>query len=213
MDESAILQFIGDRMRIYGHKTVTELFPVQKNSDINATMHIIYDHAEDRLSLRWIDCVEPVTVSEYSRRFGSVAPNIVYRWATKLKGIMVYNAATGATTVRPYELDAREVSADILLGAESPRPRDFTRGHDCTFPSKCCRDSEVYCVVGNDGVQLWFFNPDFVPDLPNAEPFLGIESEWMSSVPFGQDDCKSLMLARDRSLEVGQGIMLEKTVK
>lgn len=30
-------------------------------------------------------------------------------------------------------------------------------------------------MVSDDGMQLWFFNPDFVPDTPCVEHFLAIE--------------------------------------
>lgn len=138
-------------------------------------MHLTYDYAIDRLSLRWIDFIEPISVNEYSKRFGSVAPDIIYRWAKQYKGIMVHNVSTGTAITQPYELCSWEVNAGILLGTNSQRPKDFTRGPDCIFPSKCCRDNEVYCVAGNDGVQLWFFNPNFVPDLPDAVPLFGTE--------------------------------------
>lgn len=32
-------------------------------------------------------------------------------------------------------------------------------------------DYEVYGVVSIGGIQLWFFNPEFVPNVPGAEPF------------------------------------------
>ncbi|KAL1991478.1 hypothetical protein VTN49DRAFT_4786 [Thermomyces lanuginosus] len=40
-------------------------------------------------------------------------------------------------------------------------------------------DREVCGVAGEGGVQLWFFDPDFVPDIPGVEPLLALE-EWMT---------------------------------
>lgn len=34
-------------------------------------------------------------------------------------------------------------------------------------------------MAGEGGVQLWFFDPDFVPDIPGVEPLLALE-EWMT---------------------------------
>lgn len=36
-------------------------------------------------------------------------------------------------------------------------------------------DHEVFGVSSEEGVQLWFFNPNFVPGLPDARPFLPME--------------------------------------
>lgn len=36
-------------------------------------------------------------------------------------------------------------------------------------------DHEVFGVANEDGIQLWFFNPNFTPDIPDAESFLPIE--------------------------------------
>lgn len=32
-------------------------------------------------------------------------------------------------------------------------------------------DREVFGLASDDGAQLWFFNPDFLPDLSFAKPF------------------------------------------
>lgn len=36
-------------------------------------------------------------------------------------------------------------------------------------------DCEVLSAATRDGIQLWFFNPGFVPDSPGAKPFLAME--------------------------------------
>lgn len=34
---------------------------------------------------------------------------------------------------------------------------------------------EVFGLASADGVQFWFFNPNFVPDIPGVEPLLAME--------------------------------------
>ncbi|KAL1990841.1 hypothetical protein VTN49DRAFT_5844 [Thermomyces lanuginosus] len=177
LEHSSLLGFI-DKMRTYGHKTVTQLSHAKRDTYVYDMMHLTYDYSVDKLSFRWIEGVEPMTPSDITDEgFGSLAPNIIYRWTQQFKGITVYNAATGTTTKRRYQLDMREVSARMLLSSKPgllpSRERNLRSGD--IFPSRCCGDREVYCVVGSDGVQLWFFNPDFVPDIPDAVPFLAME--------------------------------------
>ena len=36
-------------------------------------------------------------------------------------------------------------------------------------------DSDILGVASEDGAQIWFFNPKFLPDLENSVPFLARE--------------------------------------
>lgn len=36
-------------------------------------------------------------------------------------------------------------------------------------------DCEVCDVARHDGIYLWFYNPNFVPDILGAEPFIPME--------------------------------------
>lgn len=106
-----------------------------------------------------------------------LAPHIYYIWVPWYRGIAVCNAATGTTTVHRYQLDIREVSAKNLLGARPP-PSSRMREYTGRLMSGCFTpfgDREVFGMASYDGIQLWFFNPDFVPDIPGAEPFLAVE--------------------------------------
>lgn len=90
----------------------------------------------DRFSLRLINCVEPITAMQTFYAIRSLAPNIIYYWATDLKGVMVQNATTCTTTGRPYQLGTREIDAGILLGVKPPKPlpRHYASGPDRVFP-------------------------------------------------------------------------------
>lgn len=173
VEKTIICRQIDQWCHTYGDKTTTQLYNIE---DKNFLMHLTFDYATDRLSVRWIDCVEPIGVVSIWGRYSSPAPHIIYRWAPQqLRGFMVYNAATGITTVRPYQADVRELSAHKLFGAVSRHARFMQPDPQNTFPLKCCGDREVYFVASDEGLQLWFFNPDFVPDLPDAGPFVPME--------------------------------------
>lgn len=135
----------------------------------------MYDHTVDRLNVRWIKCTVPINKFAFLGSCGSVTPHIIYRWVHQLKGIGVYNAATGAATVHPYQLDTREISARSLLANLPPPGRPMDNKDIIRFSLQPFGDREVFGVASEDGMQLWFFNPDFVPDLRSAEPFLAVE--------------------------------------
>lgn len=157
----------------FGDKTTTQAFPEEIP---HSTAHFSYDYAVDQLSLRWIDCIEPANDFIFVALCGFLTPYIAYRWAQQLRSIAIYNAATGSTTLHAYQLDIHEISTRNLLGARLPPPSrpngEHIRGNSVLISFG---DREVFGLASDDGMQLWFFNPDFVPDLPDAEPFLAVE--------------------------------------
>ena len=166
-------QTFNDWYHTYGKKSVTQFF---LGSDLRTTVNLRYDHSADQLSLRWLLSSVPIADTTSWGRYTSVAPHIVYRWVQQLRGIAIYNATTGTTTVRPYQLDIREVNSRNLMGAELPPPSHSPRlGYLARSSLKCFGDREVIGVASKDGIQLWFFNPDFKPNVPDAEPFLAME--------------------------------------
>lgn len=178
--------------RSYGRKTVSQLI-----KDGYTTMHIMYDYAIDRLSLRWIDCDEPINFLIHADECGFLGPRIIYRWTHEHMGVAVLNTATGTATVHPNQLDMRQVNAYNLMGARPP----FELRHQGTSEpmdryARVFGDQEVFGVANEGGtyLQLWFFNPDFVPDLPDTEPVRPVEN-WnnhqlaiSSSGPFDFDE-------------------------
>ncbi|KAL1976133.1 hypothetical protein VTN31DRAFT_2415 [Thermomyces dupontii] len=154
-----------DWYRTYGNKTVTQIF---FRSNSHTTAHLTYDHAVDRLSLRWIDCAEPIN-DLITGPWGSLAPHIIYRWVPQLRGIAIYNAATGTTTVHPQSLDQEEVTARSMLSSSLRsvwRPISYAQHVGYSFG--CFGDHEVLGLNHTRGIELWFFNPDFVPHIPDA---------------------------------------------
>lgn len=90
-----------DGIRNYGHKTIIQLYRTRVP---NATMHLMYDYAVDRLSVQWIDCVDPINEQTIWGGCGFLGTHITYRWAHQRGGVAIYNAVIGSTTVRPYQL-------------------------------------------------------------------------------------------------------------
>lgn len=135
-----------------------------------------YDYTTDQLNLRWVDRAQSDNVA-LSHFCTQLVPDIAYSWSFRSKGIAVHNTTTGVETLRPYPLDIREP-----YGRKKPRTqheamrsgdRYITRYHLPDFHN--FDNCEVFAIAGDNGAQLWFFNPDFVPGVPFAESFLAIE--------------------------------------
>lgn len=164
---------LGDKVRTYGRKSVAHLRTVQ---DPYTTMHLMYNYANDQLSLRWLCSPDPINELTLYGGAAFLGPYVTYLWAHQLRGVAIYNAFNGSITSRPYQLHNRELSVRDSLGADLMPPSRPMRWAEFRDPSlECIGDQEVCGVFSNDGVQLWFFNPDFVPDIPDAEPFLVLE--------------------------------------
>lgn len=67
----------------------------------------------------------------------------------------------------PYEMDIVETQTRRLL-------HEYRR-QGTEPPMLLIGDREVICVANYDGIQLWLFNPNFVPDFPDAMPFCAME--------------------------------------
>lgn len=75
--------------------------------------------------------------------------------------------------MRPYPLDTQEVRIRELLALPRNK-RDSEIGAHGAFIVPF-GDHEVFGLASNDGVQIWFFNPHFAPDLPDAQPVSAVE--------------------------------------
>lgn len=143
----------------FGHKTATQIFlyddwPATK---LPATMHLEYDYAADRLSVRKVrDCFNNYSSSAY------LLPNLVYRSSTKTGRcqVSVFNATTGEVTLHSVQSSTSLNSfPQQKWGAASGNPLEVVFG-----------DREVFGWANDTGVQLWFFNPRFVPDgIPDCD--------------------------------------------
>lgn len=158
----------------YGQKTIT-LVHFQTNPDV--MLHLTYDYAIDRLSARWIDYSGPIPLDSTYDLSTSLTPDINYRWFTPAMFVEVGDASTETSELYSYQFDYREATARDVLCVQPTRPRPLEDPDSlCEYPFNFFSgDREVVAVPSVDGVQLWFFNPDFVPDLPDAGPFVPME--------------------------------------
>ncbi|KAL1996343.1 hypothetical protein VTN49DRAFT_108 [Thermomyces lanuginosus] len=152
------------KYRTFGHKTVSRLFPEMFGK---ATMDLVYDHAVDKLAIRY-DCTQSFKSIHDLNFYQTLTPYIAYQWNSSVRKLEITNVASGTITMRPYQPDVREVRT--LRALQQPqRQASIDFYGPPLFPFG---DSEVLGLVSYDGIQLWFFNPSFLPDVPDAVPFL-----------------------------------------
>lgn len=155
--------------RACGHKTVSV---VTSSIDDHVTMHLVYDYAVDQLSIRWIECAEPINQDTAEIDWAPLTPYIFYRLHKADGRLAIYDAINGKATLHSLdELGIREVHADGMCDCEPVAPwarRGAANSWSGTWVP--FGDREVFGLAGKCGVQLCFFNPDFVPDLPGAVP-------------------------------------------
>lgn len=139
-------------------------------------MDLIYDHAIDKLSIRLNDCAQPNFADE---PYIYLTPDVVYYWKSHYRRLEIFNADIQLTTKRPYQPDTRELAVREWLGPVGHR----IPGQSLPIPRMPYHPppqilpfgDRVFGLASEDGVQFWFFDPNFTPDIPGAEPFLAIE--------------------------------------
>jgi len=155
--------------RTFDRKTVAQL----SSEDEKIIINFMYNYAIDKLSFLRIDNSVPLD------RFGCelLTPFISYEYNSLLNGLDICNSANGTSVMHPYHLDFREVQTNKYFrryGTSDWGPELIWFG-----------DSEVLGVVGHEGIQFWFFNPNFAPDIPGAKPFSAMEKN--DPIPAFQD--------------------------
>lgn len=150
--------------RTFGDKTVTRLCSI---TNLEFTMlDLMYDHAIDELSLRWVDYTLPYT-SDRGNLCEQITPYMTFQWNDPPNRLHFSNTANGRRIMLPYEMDIVETQTRRLL-------HEYRR-QGTEPPMLLIGDREVICVANYDGIQLWLFNPNFVPDFPDAMPFCAME--------------------------------------
>ena len=169
----------------FGKKTVTRLF--SRTDGGIAMIDLIYNHAFEKLNLRWIDHILPLKRGYFINECEHLTPYLAYQYNNVLKGLDICNTTNGTRIILPYQLDIREVTTLELLHESECQPKidrddddDDDELEDLELEDEephalLFGDQEVLCLANYDGVQLWFFNPDFIPDLPELERFLPME--------------------------------------
>lgn len=143
----------GDFACTFSRGTVTR--NIFYSYDLEADMHLMYDYATDKLSGRWFEYVNHHGQSPKLERHHPVilTPGIVYYWAEDIRQPVIYDVASGRTTRPRYQLDDRMLCSK----KDSPFFQPFG-------------DQEVFGIAGEGGIELWFFNPNFVPDFLDGRP-------------------------------------------
>lgn len=157
----------------YGNITVKRMITTR---GANFTMDLMYDYAIDKLSVRWNDCAQPIMDYSDSPFYAMLTPHIAYFWDNCCRRLEIFNADNQTTTTHPHQLDVRELNVHRWF--YFPLPGNQSEGMMDDDPLLLpFGDREVFGLAGTDGIQLWFFNPDFTPDIPGAEPFSGMDDD------------------------------------
>lgn len=127
--------------QLYSREKVTELRAWSSNGDM---LHVTYDRSMDKLSAQWVQNPKNLWQDSHQNGTGVLLTHSIVYGLVEARKLYIYNASEGAVTAIPYQRDVREIS-------NNDKFQQLTFG-----------DREVFGVVGLDGTQLWFFNPDFV---------------------------------------------------
>lgn len=159
--------------RCYTHRTYCQQV---STSEGDAIVHITYDRAVDKLNVRWIKGAKLTDKFVFLDCCNFLTSHIAYHWSEPHKKLVIYDASDGTWTMKSYQLDIREFGARRLLSPRRPRQNPYRRiTSDGSRPLICFGNRDIFGVESYDGLQLWIFNPNFVPNIPDAEPFLAWE--------------------------------------
>ncbi|KAL1997088.1 hypothetical protein VTN49DRAFT_7953 [Thermomyces lanuginosus] len=136
------------RCHAFGHKSVNQLFLV---TDTCSTIHLEYDYAADRLNVRWIRTADLLNLADFKIY---LTPYLIYFCTSETSQVAVYNATTSTVTL--HQIQIRRRSSNWIL-------QKFRKTGDQRFV-KVFGDREVFGLANEAGVELWFFNPNFVPN-------------------------------------------------
>ncbi|KAL1976917.1 hypothetical protein VTN31DRAFT_3199 [Thermomyces dupontii] len=156
----------------FGHKTVSRLSSGECPEF--AMMDLMNDYTTDKLDLRWIDRPMPLKTEYFDDLSRTLTPYISYHWNCRRNRLDICNAATGTTTMHPYQLDRREVYTHKVARSYSRRPK-HPPGSPALFALyvvSCFNRHEH--LVSHDGIQIWYFDPKLEP--PRAFAWRGFRA-------------------------------------
>ncbi|KAL1992106.1 hypothetical protein VTN49DRAFT_4138 [Thermomyces lanuginosus] len=137
--------------RTYGHKTVRSVSYYDPYLG-DTGLDLLYDYTSDRFSVRFNSYIPRASVIMDQPLHTFLTPHIVYSWDKLPEPFEIFNSETDTTIKLPR-----------ILPFDSPR---------------LFGDREVFGMASEDGIQLWFFNPNFIPDIPDLELYLPMEESW-----------------------------------
>ncbi|KAL1973753.1 hypothetical protein VTN31DRAFT_5313 [Thermomyces dupontii] len=138
-----------DTFNTFGHRTVAQSKSFW-HGNYSGPVYLEYDHAIDRLTIRRIDCTK--LVNKFGRYHSAyLTRNLVYRCCSETMELVVHNTATDTAT---FHSISEQFEREALV----------RRGNILDF-IHVFGDREVFGFAVKTGVHLWFFNPNFAPDL------------------------------------------------
>ena len=140
-------------------------------------LHLTYDDTIDQLTPRWIEHDEPIERFMYVGDLAVLNSDIAYGWRRRLRRLVIFDAAKGTTILHPYQSDKEEIDFRGMLKPRAPQSWRWYEFSERKYNESAMPfgDREVSGLSTEDGVQLWFFDPNFTPDIPGARPFLPME--------------------------------------
>lgn len=152
--------------RTYGRKKIRRLLT---GTGIHDAIDLIYDHAIDKLRVRWTS-LQPQIYDLGLPLCALLTPNLVYHWNPRFLWLEICDADNQTRIQHPCPLDIREVET-----CKGLRNWPVREDESPLFSSRPylnpLGDREVVGLASEDGIQMWFFNPHFVPNVPYAKPF------------------------------------------
>lgn len=143
-----------DQCHTKGSRTVNQLFFLTDFFyDWFQSIYLVYDHGADELSVKWRrteDDIDSISTKTY------LTPNLIHLWNWNSGRVNAYNVPAG--TVAVHNVREQCSSWTCVL-------REWCKDWaDDQPPVAISGDREVFCFSNEIGIELWFFNPNFVPD-------------------------------------------------
>lgn len=153
------------RFRIYGSKSVAH--SIWSNKDSKVWFYLEYNHSVDKLNVRSIHCCEPPGLHYYEVSGARLTRDLFYSFSRKKADyVAVYDASTGKATWHSVRVSTGTSPRSIPEQSWEESVPYWSEYAYYGFPNKyeVFGDREVFGFAGTHGVELWFFNPDYVPD-------------------------------------------------
>lgn len=174
------------RILTHDHKTVTYVVEPRSRN----TLVLRYDHTVERLDMKFSNAqglFPPHGPTLFFTKDNCVFPTseLFYHLHKSYNDdhevLFIINTSVFDINDVKHELKARERKGRKLLIDIERCP---TSGeHISMHKLQLFADREVLSLAGDDGIELWFFNPNFVPDIPGAVParYAAMDGSWKRS--------------------------------
>ncbi|KAL1976750.1 hypothetical protein VTN31DRAFT_3032 [Thermomyces dupontii] len=115
-------------------------------------MHLEYDHAVNRFRARWHRTADSLDKVDYKAH---LTPYLIYFWNWRTGDIAIYNATIDTVT----QHQTHKLDSSSSLDAMDPLDPPYEH-----LQIEIFGDRKIFGMADKSGVELWCFNPNFVPD-------------------------------------------------